>query len=100
MTTEEMVDRIKAAVDAKSDADFIVMARTDALAVDGFDAVLERVLPPALNDNRIAHVEVAVCQSGHVSLALQSILNLVGELRVLDGLSQRELISSSVATEG
>ena len=41
--TSEMVDRIKAAVDAKTDADFIVMARTDALAVDGFDAVLERV---------------------------------------------------------
>ena len=41
--TSEMIDRIKAAVDAKIDADFIVMARTDALAVDGFDAVLERV---------------------------------------------------------
>jgi methylisocitrate lyase len=39
----EMTDRIKAAVDAKIDPDFIVMARTDALAVDGFDAVLERV---------------------------------------------------------
>jgi len=32
---EEMVDRIKAAVDAKTDADFVVMARTDALAVEG-----------------------------------------------------------------
>jgi methylisocitrate lyase len=41
--TSEMTDRIKAAVDAKLDADFIVMARTDALAVDGFDAVLDRV---------------------------------------------------------
>lgn len=38
----EMVDRIKAAVDAKPDADFMVMARTDALAVEGFDAVIER----------------------------------------------------------
>jgi methylisocitrate lyase len=38
-----MLDRIKAAVDAKTDADFIVMARTDALAVDGFDAVIHRV---------------------------------------------------------
>ena len=42
--TDEMVDRIKAAVDAKTDAAFIVMARTYALAVDGFDAVLERVV--------------------------------------------------------
>jgi len=39
----EMVDRIKAAVDAKTDPDFIVMARTDALAVDGFNAVVSRV---------------------------------------------------------
>ena len=41
--TSEMLDRIKAAMDAKTDPDFIVMARTDALAVDGFDAVLDRV---------------------------------------------------------
>lgn len=40
----EMTDRIKAAVDAKIDADFIVMARTDALAVDGFNAVIDRVV--------------------------------------------------------
>ena len=42
VSIEEMEDRIKAAVDAKTDADFVVMARTDALAVDGFDAVVER----------------------------------------------------------
>ncbi|HSQ80009.1 MAG TPA: methylisocitrate lyase [Casimicrobiaceae bacterium] len=38
----EMVDRIKAAVDARSDDDFVIMARTDALAVEGLDAALER----------------------------------------------------------
>ncbi|MBW8889377.1 MAG: methylisocitrate lyase [Fibrobacteres bacterium] len=38
----EMVDRIKAAVDAKTDPDFIVMARTDALAVEGLESALER----------------------------------------------------------
>jgi len=38
----EMVDRIKAAVDAKTDPDFIIMARTDALAVEGLEAALER----------------------------------------------------------
>lgn len=43
VSTAEMVDRIKAAVDAKTDPDFVVMARTDALAVEGFDAVMERV---------------------------------------------------------
>jgi methylisocitrate lyase len=42
VTTAEMCDRIKAAVDAKADPDFVLMARTDALAVDGFDAVIER----------------------------------------------------------
>lgn len=42
VSIDEMCDRIKAAVDAKTDPDFIVMARTDALAVDGFNAVVER----------------------------------------------------------
>ena len=40
----EMVDRIKAAVDARSDEDFVIMARTDALAVDGLDAAIERAV--------------------------------------------------------
>ncbi|MHB0960973.1 MAG: methylisocitrate lyase [Pirellulaceae bacterium] len=39
---EEMVDRIKSAVDAKTDARFVIMARTDALAVEGIDAAIER----------------------------------------------------------
>ena len=43
VAVEEMCDRIKAAVDAKLDAEFVVMARTDALAVSGMDAVIERV---------------------------------------------------------
>jgi methylisocitrate lyase len=40
--TDEMVDRIKAAVDARIDPDFVIMARTDALAVEGLAAALER----------------------------------------------------------
>jgi methylisocitrate lyase len=39
---EEMIDRIKAAVDAKTDADFVLMARTDALAGEGLNAAVER----------------------------------------------------------
>lgn len=39
---QEMVDRIKAAVDARTDPDFVIMARTDALAVDGLQAALDR----------------------------------------------------------
>jgi len=42
VSVAEMVDRIKAAVDAKTDPDFVVMARTDALAVDGMNAVVDR----------------------------------------------------------
>ena len=42
VSKEEMADRIKAAADARTDADFVVMARTDALAVEGLDRALER----------------------------------------------------------
>jgi methylisocitrate lyase len=40
----EMVDRIKAAVDARTDPEFVIMARTDALAVEGLDAAIERAV--------------------------------------------------------
>jgi methylisocitrate lyase len=39
-----MVDRIKAAVDARTDADFGIMARTDSIAIEGIDAAIERSL--------------------------------------------------------
>ena len=38
----EMVDRVKAAVDAKTDPDFVIMARTDALAVEGIQSAIDR----------------------------------------------------------
>ena len=38
----EMVGKIKAAVDARTDADLLIVARTDAIAVDGFDAAIDR----------------------------------------------------------
>jgi methylisocitrate lyase len=44
VSREEMVDRVKAAVDARTDASFVVMARTDALAVEGIDRALERAV--------------------------------------------------------
>jgi methylisocitrate lyase len=57
----EMVDRIKAAVDAKTDPDFVIMARTDSLAVEGMQAAIDRacacveagadmVFPEAINE--------------------------------------------------
>ncbi len=42
VTTEEMVDRVKAAVDARTDDSFVIMARTDALAVEGLQAAIDR----------------------------------------------------------
>lgn len=41
---QEMVDRVKAAVDAKNDNDFVLMARTDAAAVEGIDSAIERAV--------------------------------------------------------
>lgn len=40
----EMVDRVKAAVDARTDDNFVIMARTDALAVEGMDAAIARAI--------------------------------------------------------
>lgn len=42
VSKEEMVDRIRAAVDARTDPNFVIMARTDALAVEGLDAAIDR----------------------------------------------------------
>lgn len=42
VSQQEMVDRVKAAVDARANDDFVVMARTDALANEGLDSALER----------------------------------------------------------
>ncbi|WLF83923.1 methylisocitrate lyase [Moraxella sp. ZY210820] len=42
VSTQEMVDRIKAAVDARTDENFVIMARTDALAVEGLESAIDR----------------------------------------------------------
>ena len=42
VSAAEMVDRMKAAADAKTDSDFVLMARTDAAAVEGIDGAIER----------------------------------------------------------
>ena len=69
----EMVDRVKAAVDARTDDDFVIMARTDALAVEGMDSAIERaiacveagadaIFPEAIND---------LCQYKHFADAVK-----------------------------
>lgn len=42
VSTQEMVDRIKACVDARTDKNFVIMARTDALAVEGLQGAIDR----------------------------------------------------------
>jgi methylisocitrate lyase len=44
VTRDEMVDRVKAAADARTDASFVIMARTDALAVEGLEKAVERAV--------------------------------------------------------
>lgn len=44
VSQSEMVDRVKAAVDARNNDEFVIMARTDALAVEGIDAAIERAI--------------------------------------------------------
>jgi methylisocitrate lyase len=44
VSKDEMVDRVKAAADARTDENFVIMARTDALAVEGLDAAIERAV--------------------------------------------------------
>jgi len=44
VSQDEMADRIKAAVDARTDSDFFIMARTDALAVEGLERAIERAV--------------------------------------------------------
>ena len=44
VSKQEMVDRVKAAVDARTDSQFVIMARTDALAVEGIDKAIERAV--------------------------------------------------------
>ncbi|WP_109484249.1 methylisocitrate lyase [Paraburkholderia sp. C35] len=44
VTQDEMIDRIKAAVDARTDPNFVIMARTDALAVEGLQSAMDRAM--------------------------------------------------------
>ena len=62
VSESEMTDRIKAAADAKRDDDFVIMARTDALAVEGMEAAIARA--------------VACVEAGADAIFPEAILNL------------------------
>lgn len=57
VTVEEMVGKLKAALDTRDDPDFLIIARTDARSVDGFDAALDRVAAYAEAGADIVFVE-------------------------------------------
>jgi 2-methylisocitrate lyase-like PEP mutase family enzyme len=88
---EEAVGKIKAAVDARHDPDFLVMARTDACAIEGFEAAVERANRFAEAGADILFVE-AVTEQDQVRrlpglLARPALINLVigGKTPVVDG---------------
>lgn len=66
----EMVDRVKAAVDGRNDPDFVIMARTDAIAVEGMDAAIERA--------------VACVEAGADAIFPEAILELAQYRRFVD----------------
>jgi methylisocitrate lyase len=73
VTQQEMVDRIKAAVDAKTDSDFVLMARTDALAIEGIDCAIERAIAyvTAGADMIFPEAMTDLTQYRHFSVALE-----------------------------
>ncbi len=81
VSTEEAVSKIKAAVDARRDPDFLIMARTDAAATHGFEAAVERAQKFAEAGADILFVE-AVTQAEEVRtlpqrLAKPQLMNMV-----------------------
>lgn len=81
ISTEEAVNKIKAAVDARQDADLLIMARTDAAATHGFEAAIERAQRFAEAGADILFVE-AVTQAEEVRalptrLAQPQLMNMV-----------------------
>ncbi len=81
ISTQEAVDKIKAAVDARRDSDLLIMARTDAAAVHGFEAAVERAERFAEAGADILFVE-AVTQAEHIRalpqrLATPQLMNMV-----------------------
>lgn len=81
ISTEEAVSKIKAAVDARQDPDFLIMARTDAAATHGFEAAIERAQKFAEAGADILFVE-AVTEAEQVRalpqrLAKPQLMNMV-----------------------
>lgn len=102
VSTEEMVDRIKAAVDARTDADFFIIARTDALAVEGLEATLERAVAckAAGADGVFAEAVTELAQYRRFGAALGAaypLLANITEFSKTPGFTLDELRSAGIA---
>lgn len=115
VSLEEMVDRIKAAVDAKTDPDFVIMARTDALAVEGINSAIDRacacveagadmIFPEAITElamyqqfNNAVKVPVLanITEFGHTPLYTKDELESVGVAMILYPLSAYRAMAAS-----
>ena len=114
----EMVDRIKAAVDAKTDSEFVIMARTDALAVEGIESAIDRacacveagadmIFPEAMTELAMYQqftdaVQVPVLANitefGHTPLFTRQQLDQVGVSLILYPLSAFRAMSAAAVT--
>jgi 2-methylisocitrate lyase-like PEP mutase family enzyme len=96
--TAEMVGKIKAAVDARQDPDFLVMARTDARSVHGFEAAVERAVAFAEAGADILFVEA--CESVHEIRALPSRLPVPQLMNMVIGGKTPIVSADELATMG
>jgi len=105
VSRQEMVDRVKAAVDARTDDSFVIMARTDAVAVEGIDAAIERanacaeagadmVFPEAL-ESLAQYQQFVKAEFGRTPLFTQAELGGVGVRLVLYPLSAFRAMSKA-----
>tara|TARA_B100000959_G_scaffold280894_1_gene343651 strand:- start:272 stop:1153 length:882 start_codon:yes stop_codon:yes gene_type:complete len=115
VSTAEMIDRIKSAVDAKTDPDFVIMARTDALAVEGIDSAIDKaqsfieagadmIFPEALNtieqyrefsDSLSVPILANITEFGQTPLFSKSELSEVGVDMILYPLSAFRAMSNA-----
>jgi len=115
VSTGEMIDRIKSAVDAKTDPDFVIMARTDALAVEGIDSAIDKaqsfieagadmIFPEALNtieqyrefsDSLSVPILANITEFGQTPLFSKSELSEVGVDMILYPLSAFRAMSNA-----
>lgn len=99
VSKDEMVDRIKAATDARFDPDFVIMARTDALAVEGVDAAIDRAVAyVAAGADMIfpeAITELAIYKSFRAAVGVPILANIT-EFGQTPLFSTRDLASADV----